>query len=95
MLERIKRALDLTSDARDKDVEECIDACLFDLNRVGVKIFDDCGCLKLGLESDPLIVQAVKLYARWMFNYEDAAYRYKRSYDSLRDALALCGDYNA
>lgn len=95
MLEKIKQALDITSNDRDEDIEDCINACLFDMKRVGISVYGDCGCLKEGIETDPLIIQAVKFYCRAQFNYEDAAYRYKRSYDSLRDALSMCGEYNA
>lgn len=85
MLEKVKKDLRWSHSKLDEDIQDNIDACKLDLKRVGI--------LKLD-ESDALISKAIKLYCRWQYNFENQADRYKNAYESLRDALSLCGDYN-
>lgn len=86
MLEKIKLALRIRNNAADDDIQENIDAALFDLRIAGVLCLD---------ESDPLIIQAVKLYCKANYGLENKDYeKYQKAYCNLRDSLALCGDYN-
>ena len=70
MLEKIKLALRIKNNATDDDIQDTIDAALFDLRVSGVVNLD---------ESDPLIIQAVKLYCKanygldnkYLFIYSD------------------------
>ena len=86
MLEKIKLSMRITHDKLDYDISANIDACLYDLTRVGV--------VTSGKEEDPLIVKAVELYCKWQFDFDNAADRYERAYTALRDSLSLCGDYH-
>ena len=45
-------------------------------------------------DTDPLILQAAKLYVKWHLNFEDEADRYRNAYEMLRNSLAMSGDYN-
>lgn len=86
MLEKIKLALRIRNNAADDDIQESIDAALFDLKIAGVLYLD---------ENDPLIIQAVKLYCKANYGLENKDYeKYQKAYSNLRDSLALCGDYN-
>lgn len=87
MLEKVKLSLRISHNALDAEIQDCINACFMDMQRVGVKLPEN-------LVSDALICQAVKLYARWHFDYEQKAERYHLAYDSLRDSLSLDGDYH-
>ena len=85
MLSQVKESIRIKHDKLDGDLQGHIDACKADLKRAGVTKID---------ETDALIMQAVKIYAKWQVNYEGQADRFMRAYESLRDALSLCGDYN-
>lgn len=84
MLELIKVALRISHSALDNEIMSIINACERDLSNVGI-IVD---------EEDALIIQAVRLYCRWQFNYENQADRYEKAFNSLKISLALSGDYN-
>lgn len=86
MKEKIKKNLRITHSKLDEDVEDCISACFSDLKRVGLKNVED-------KKTDPLILQCLKLYSRWQFNFENQAERYRLSYENLRNALSLNKDY--
>lgn len=85
MLEKIKLDLRITHNKMDTDIQENIDACFFDLKRVGVNRID---------EDDFLIIKACKLFCRYQYNFENEGDRYNKAYSALRDALSLCGDYD-
>ena len=85
MLEKIKHSLRIGHSGADEDIQEHINACKLDLQRVGVKKLED---------TDALIIQAMKLYVKWHLNFEDEADRYQNAYEMLRNSLAMCGDYN-
>lgn len=85
MLEQIRKALRMNHSKLDDDIRDTISACQRDLSLAGIVCND---------EEDFLIIQAIKLYCRWQFNYEGQADRYEKAYNSLRISLALSGDYN-
>ena len=85
MLTKIKDSMRIKHSAADTDLNDVISAGKADLKRVGVKKIN---------EDDPLIIQAMKLYAKWQFDFELEAERYRLSYEKLRDSLSLCGEYN-
>ncbi|MBR3762192.1 MAG: hypothetical protein IKK59_05560 [Lachnospiraceae bacterium] len=94
MVEKIRLALRISTDALNTEIEDTIDACYKDMQRVGINIYDDDGKPKQDAISQPLIISCVKLYARWQFNFENAAERYEKAYNSCRDGISLCGDYH-
>ena len=86
ILDKVKQALRIKSEAFDMEIEDIIGACKKDLQISGVEIID---------ETDELIVQACKTYARSEFDYAGKGDRYKECYSLLKQHLALCGDYRA
>ncbi len=69
----------------DGELVQTISACLLDLKSAGAK--------RLPLE-DPLVQQAVKLYLKAFFGYEDKDGVFADAYEHLKAALALSGEYN-
>ena len=65
MLEKIKLALRIKNNATDDDIQDTIDAALFDLRVSGVVKLD---------EDDPLIIQAVKLYCKANYGLDNKDY---------------------
>lgn len=82
----VKLWLRISSDKMDDELEQTIDACKLDLSNSGVKNLDS---------ADPLIQQAVKLYCKAQFGYDDSAGKFAEAYEHLKAALSLSGDYNA
>lgn len=85
MIDKVKLSLRIRHHAIDEDLQDMISACKLDLARVGIKNISD---------TDPLIIQLVKLYIKWQLNYEDAADRYIQAYEMMRNSISLSGDYN-
>jgi hypothetical protein len=86
LFNKVKKALRITNNALDEEIKDTISACKKDLQISGVEIVD---------ETDELIVQACKTYARSEFDYAGKGDRYKECYSLLKQHLALCGDYRA
>ena len=86
MLEKVKLALRIKNNKLDDDITDLIDACKIDLSISGVKKID---------ETDALVIQAVKLYCTANFGLDNKdSEKYQKSYDMLKNSMALCGDYN-
>lgn len=79
LISQIKENLRISHTKLDDEIDATIRACKDDLERVGISVD----------EEDYLMVQAIKLYCRWAYNFENQADRYLRSYESLRDAMSL------
>lgn len=69
----------------DEEIWQDVLACQMDLKIAGV--------VKTDLD-DPLIQQAVKLYCKAHFGYEEESEKFQRAYDALKASLSLSGDYN-
>lgn len=86
MLESIKLALRIKSSAFDTEINDLIESAKLDLKISGIVNVD---------ETDPLIIQAIKTYCKANFALDNKdSERYQASYDSLKQHLSLCGDYN-
>jgi len=85
MLERIKKALRISSNAFDDEVMDLIEGAKSDLSLAGVYFID---------ETDPLIARAITIYAKAHFGYDNPeADRFQDSYIMLKQHLSLSGDY--
>lgn len=84
MLEKVKLALRITTDAFDSEIEDLIEAALADLRLAGV-INDD--------ETDPLITRAVITYCRANFGQPDDYDRMKASYDEQKAQMQMATGY--
>ena len=85
MLDKIKKSLRISHSKLDEDIQANINACLLDLTIAGVT----------AKAEDELIIQAVKLYCKWQFDFCGGADRFEKAYYNLKMALALNGDYSA
>lgn len=86
MLESIKLALRIKSSAFDTEIVDLIESAKVDLKISGIVKVD---------EIDPLIQQAIKTYCKANFGLDNKdSDKYQASYDSLKQHLSLCGDYN-
>ena len=86
MLDKIKTALRISHNKLDSEIQDVIDAAVTSLDMYGINAS--------GHESDPLIVNAVKLYAKWQMNYMDKADQFERAWKAAVIMLSLCGEYN-
>lgn len=88
MIETIMLSLRLNTEEFESDIQGYIDACLLDLELTGInksKI----------VETDPLIVQAVKCYCKIYVSSDDLeANRYQKSYNLIKSFLATCQEYD-
>jgi len=86
MLERVKLALRIKNNKLDTDIQDLIDACKVDLSIGGVEIVN---------ETDPITAQAIKLYCKGHFGYDENSQKIVEAYEKLKQSMALCGDYKA
>lgn len=86
MLESIKLALRIKSSAFDSEINDLIESAKLDLKMSGIVNL---------IETDPLIIQAVKTYCKANFGLDNKdSEKYQSSYNSLKYHLTLCDDYN-
>lgn len=86
MLEKIKTALRISHNKLDNEIQDVIDAAMTSLDVHGINAS--------GHDSDPLILNAVKLYAKWQMNYMDKADQFERAWKAAVIMLSLSGEFN-
>lgn len=86
MLEKVKLALRIKSQAFDSEIEDLIAAALADLGLAGVTAAQE-------LEADPLITRAVVTYCRVNFGEPEDYERMKKSYDEQKAQLSMATGY--
>lgn len=84
MLNKVKLALRIKTDAFDEEIQDLIDAALADLGIAGV-------ITELG--DDPLITRAVITYCKANFGSSDEYDRLKASYDEQKAQLRSASGY--
>lgn len=84
MIEKVKLALRIKTDAFDSEIQDLIDAALADLGLAGVVSADD---------TDPLIIRAVITYCKANFGTPDEYERLKTSYDEQKAQLMMATGY--
>lgn len=77
--------LRISTTSADDEIKQTIAACLIDLKNGGVVVID---------VTDAAIRQAIKLYLKAQFGYDDKADKFAQAYEFLKRSLALSGDYN-
>jgi hypothetical protein len=85
LLPSVKKWLRIMSVSLDDEISQTISACVVDLKNAGVR--------KVKLDN-PLIQQAVKLYCKAQFGYDDTSSKFAKSYELLKQSLSLSGEYN-
>ena len=83
MIEKVKLALRIKTNAYDSELSDLINAAEADLAIVGVKVSD----------TDPLIQRAVITYCRWLFSADEYMDKYKASYDEQKAQLITATGY--
>lgn len=88
MLNKVKLALRRSGKVTvlDEEILDLIEEAKLDLETSGVVNIN---------EEDPLIRKAIKTYCKANFGLENKdSEKYENSYESIKNKLALCGDYN-
>lgn len=84
MLEAVKLALRITTDAFDTELSDLIEAGMIDLTQAGIVNMDT---------SDPMIRRAVITFCRLNFGQPDDFDRLKKSYDEQKAQLGMATGY--
>lgn len=84
LIQELKKALRVKSTAADGELQGLVCACVSEMRIAGVYATD------LG---DPLARQAITLYCKAHYGYDEKAGQFLEAYKALRDAMALSGDY--
>lgn len=90
MLNKIKLSLRISHDALNEDIQSNIEACMLDLQRVGVS-----KTAAISTSKDALINKAAELYCKWQYDFNGKGEQCKQAYENLRDAISLCDNYIA
>jgi hypothetical protein len=85
MLEAVKLAIPISTNAYDADLNDLIAAALSDLGIAGVTA--------AGKDTDPLVKRAVITYCRKNFGSPDDYERLARSYDEQKAQLSMASGY--
>ena len=85
MLDKIKLALRISHNDLDDDIKQNINACLADLERVGVDPH----------LQRPLLCNAVELYCKWAYDFQGKGEQFFSHYEKLRNMLSLSEEYKA
>lgn len=84
MIDKVKLALRITTNAFDDEISDLIEAALIDLGIAGVTNDDT---------TDPLIIRAVITYCKCHFGEPDEYDRLKRSYDEQKAQMSMATGY--
>ena len=83
LIEELKRIVRVRSADAELELQGLVEACKKELELAGI----------YGDEADPLYRQAVRLYCKSHYGYDEDTERFQAAFGSLRDAMALSGDY--
>ncbi len=84
MLEKVKTALRIKTNAYDDELTDLIASAQLDLGVAGVIVPDDV---------DALVIRAIITYCKMHFGLPEDADRLKRSYDEQKAQLVTCTGY--
>ena len=84
MLDEVKLALRVSTEAFDDEIEALINAAYIDMGLAGVETID---------EDDPIIVRAVTTYCKANFGDPENYERFKKSYDEQKAQLGMATGY--
>ena len=83
LIKKIKRRIRAMSEEADEEVSDLISSCRQELEKAGV----------YGDESNPLYYQAMVLYCKSHYGYDENTERFLDAFGCLRDSMALSGDF--
>lgn len=84
MIDKVKKALRIVTDAFDSQINDLIEAAVLDLKLAGVIYVD---------RTDPLIIQAIITYVKFHFGEPSDPERIKTSYDEQKSQLLMSSNY--
>lgn len=83
IVEKIKNRIRAKSETANEEVKDLINACKKELEMKGIH----------GDETDPIYYQAIVLYCKAHYGYDEDSERFEKAYNSLRDSMYLSGNY--
>ena len=83
LIAKIKKRIRLKSNGSEEEIKDLVSAAAIELEKAGV----------YGNPEDPLYYQAVVLYCKANYGYDENTERFRKSFEALRDSMALSGDY--
>ena len=86
LIDDVKLVLRIKTTAYDTEITDLIAMAKVDLSVGGVEVVTD---------TEPLTKQAIKLYCKAHFGYDDNSEKFAEAYESLKISMALCDDYKA
>lgn len=84
LIEKLRARIRIMSDATDEEISDLALACRRELELAGV----------YGDESDPTYYQAVALYCKANYGYDENTEKFGMAFAALRDAMSLSGEYD-
>lgn len=79
----IRKSMRISHGGLDDDIQRNIDACLLDMQRVGVNTLLD----------NALLDKAVELFCKAQFDYQGKGDQYLRNYENMRNAMSMSEEY--
>lgn len=83
IVEKIRKKVRVKSEESKDEIADLADACVRELELAGV----------YEKKEDPLYLQALILYCKAHYGYDEDTQRFRLAFEKLRDAMALSGDY--
>lgn len=83
LIEELKYIVQVKSADAGFELRGLVASCKKELELAGI----------YGDETDPLYRQAIRLYCKSHYGYDEDTERFQAAFGSLRDAMALSGDY--
>ncbi len=83
VVEKVRARIKAKSEESYTEVEDLIKTCRKELELKGV----------YGDESDPTYYQAVVLYCKANYGYDEGTEKFQKAFEGLRDSMALSGEY--
>ena len=84
LIQELKRVVRVKSGNAAEEISDLIESCKREMEIAGVYVTD---------ENEPLCKQAIKLYCKGRYGYDKDSEKFWSAYESLRDSMALSGDY--
>lgn len=84
LLEKLRKRIRVVSDSSDEEITDLVESCKKELRIAGV----------YGNEGDPTYYQAIVLYCKANYGYDEDTERFRKAFEALRDAMSLSGDYD-
>lgn len=86
LIDDVKLSLRIKNIAYNSEIQDLIDTCKVDLRVAGVEKVE---------ETEPLTAQAIKLYCKANFGYDEYSEKFQQAYESLKIVMALSIEYKA